>query len=314
MPTYFIQIINFTKVMLAPYLLVLYMLILASSYAQAQATAKEEAATKAQQIMQQVIERNDGASQYSLTKLASCAYKLVNKRKKCARQPRIKQFESLTKDIGKQGQDTKTLNLIIAPASEAGMAFLQTDYGDDQHDSQQWLYLPALKKLKRIVSATDNGAKTGSVFGSEIAYEDIEKRHLADNTYQLLAANSKFGQYNTWTIKSTPTPAFAAKTSYSYVIAYIDKTSLIPVKIELYKHQEQLVKTIYHRKLIKHQGIWLARKMLVINHSNQRMSQLSINKYALDIPLADALLGKRALTDNDYRETQMRQIRQAAIQ
>jgi Fe-S cluster biosynthesis and repair protein YggX len=266
----------------------------------------------ARDVVQKMLDVDDGQSRYSSSVLMSCAYELVKNKPKCSSKPRTKVSESLSKDVGNQLEDTLNLNLILQPSSEKGMAFLQKDYDDEEKDSEQWMYMPALKKLKRIVSETDDGPKTGTLFGSEIAYEDIEKRHINDSTYEMLDANASYGRFQTWKIKSVPTASYARKTSYSHSIMWVDKNHYLPHRIDLYDRQGALSKTIYQQRIEQVDGIWVAKQMLIINHSNSRMSMMQIKKMAMNVEVADDLLGVRALDDSNYRESMMKSIRTKA--
>lgn len=269
------------------------------------------AGPSATEIVQKMIDREDGKSSYTQSQLMSCAFKMKAGKLKCSTKPRVKQFEGLSKDIGENLKDTRALSLINKPAAEKGMAFLQNDYDDQSKDSEQWMYSPAMRKLKRIISDTDEGAKTGSLFGSEISYEDIEKRHLNDYRYELLAEENYQGN-PVWVIKSTPTAEEAKKTSYSYSKAWIDKNRFISLKNEMYDRQGKLKKTMMQQKLQQQDGIWVAKQILIINHANQRMSMMRIKKNILNIDIEDDLLGTRALNDSNYRESALSKIRAQA--
>ncbi len=265
----------------------------------------------AKEIMQKVLDRDDGKTSYSQSQLMSCRFKVKDGKYKCISKPRVKQFEGLNKDIGDNLKDSRGLNIIIKPASEKGMAFLQNDYDDNAKDSQQWMYLPAMRKLKRIISETDDGAKTGSLFGSELSYEDIEKRHINDYTYELLKESTQ-SKRPVWVIKSTPTPQQATKTSYSYTKNWVDKDRLLVLKIEMYDRQGKLKKTLLNQRVQKVDGIWVAKQLLILNHANQRMSMMRTTKMALNIDVPDALLGTRMLNDASFRESQLKPIRAMA--
>jgi len=269
------------------------------------------AAPTAKEIIQSMLDRDDGTSSYTQSQLMSCRFKVTAGKYKCISKPRVKQFEGLNKDIGDNLKDSRGLNLIIKPASEKGMAFLQNDYDDDNKDSEQWMYLPAMKKLKRIISETDDGAKTGSLFGSELSYEDIEKRHINDYNYEIIK-EATYSKRPVWVMKSTPTPTQAKKTSYSYTKSWVDKDRLLGLKVELYDRQGQLKKTLLQQRVEQVSGIWVAKQMLIINHANQRMSMMRTSKIALNIDIPEALLGTRVLNDASYRETQLKPIRAKA--
>ena len=269
------------------------------------------AAPSAKEIVKNMLDRDDGKTRYSQSLLMSCRFKIKGGKYKCVSKPRVKQFEGLSKDIGANLKDTRGLNLIVKPASEKGMAFLQNDYDDDAKDSEQWMYLPAMRKLKRIISETDDGAKTGSLFGSELSYEDIEKRHINDYNYELLE-QSTLNKRPVWLIKSTPTAKQAKKTSYAYTKTWVDKERLLALKIELYDRQGKLKKTLLNQHVKKVDGIWVAKQMLILNHANQRMSLMRTKKLALNINVPEALLGTRMLNDANFRESQLKPIRRLA--
>ena len=135
-------------------------------------------AEEARVIMQRVLDRDNGFSEVSRTKLATCRYVKKSKRLVCAEAPRVKVFESVRKDFSvADGEDSKSVMILRKPAGEKGIGFLQYDYEVQGRDSDQWMYLAALGKVKRIIAGSDNEPKTGSFFGSEIGYEDLEARH-----------------------------------------------------------------------------------------------------------------------------------------
>ena len=63
-----------------------------------------------------------------------------------------------------QGKDSKSLMFFISPADVKNTGFLTYDYDESGKDDDQWLYLPALRKTKRIAS----GDKSGSFMGSDL--------------------------------------------------------------------------------------------------------------------------------------------------
>ena len=107
---------------------------------------------KARDIMQKVEARNDGDHMTSQLEMI-----LIDKNKK----ERIRKIKSFTKDKGK---DTHRLMFFIHPPEVKNTGFLTYDYEDPEKDDDQWLYLPELRKTKRI-AASDNSA---SFMGSDL--------------------------------------------------------------------------------------------------------------------------------------------------
>jgi len=263
---------------------------------------------KARGIIEKALNRDDGKSNYTESQILTCTFKEVKGKNSCVSQPRSKLFEGVAKDTGKNGKDTVSLNIMLEPADERNIAFLQKDYDDESKDSEQFIYFPAMKKLKRIVSETPNGPKTGSVFGSELAYEDIEKAHLNDYAYSY-EGETVLNGINVWIIVSYPTDKKMAKTSYGKSIQWIDQKSYIPLQVELYDKQGHKVKTLYNRNIEKIGGVYVARQMIIVNHKTSRMSMMQIKKYVADPDVDESVFSTRALEDVAYRESIMAKIR-----
>lgn len=262
-------------------------------------------------IMKKAFNRDEGNTSYGVNLLMTCQYKLVEKKgkskKKCASRPRIKEFESLGLKVNKDGVDKKNLSLIKKPASEKGLGFMQVDYIAAGKSSDQWMYLPALKKTKRVV-ADDDGPKTGSLFGSEISYEDIEKHHEDDFTYKLLK-EEKIKDALTWVIEMTPTQEKAKTRTYGKSINWVAKDSYILLKSEHYDKRDFLMKTYKQSKIEKQKGIWLAKQMVVISHQKKRMSMLKLKSIHINSSIPEDLVSLRALKDETFLEEGLQKVR-----
>lgn len=119
---------------------------------------------KAREIMQKVDDRNDGDNQAS-----DMVMILIDKNDK----ERIRKLSVFAKD---KGEDTLRLMFFVHPADVKNTSFLTWDYDDYDKDDDQWLYLPALKKTKRIASSD----QSDSFMGSDLNYSDMTSRNLDD--------------------------------------------------------------------------------------------------------------------------------------
>ena len=152
----------------------------------------------AEEIIQKVDTRDDGDNI-----IANLSMVLVDKSNK----QRIRTLKRFTKDFG---VDTYQSIFFLAPSDVKNTAFLTFDYDDDNKDDDQWLYLPALKKTKRIAS-TD---KSGSFVGSDFFYSDLTKPDLSDYNYKLIK-EQKVDNFKTWIIERIPkTDAVINETGY----------------------------------------------------------------------------------------------------
>ena len=263
-----------------------------------------EAAINAKEIARKMYDRDDGVSQISLQKLSSCRYAIKNKKRGCAEKPRNKIIESVRKDYGDRQKDVKTVSIVKSPAAERGIGFLQYDYENPDKEADQWMYLSALGKVKRIVSGNDNEPKQGSFLGSEFSYEDMEKPYLEDYTYSLLKT-ATYRNRPCWVLEITPTPEHARKSNYQKSINWIDQERHISLRTILYDRQGKKIKQLTSYDVRKIDGVWLPMVVNIDNIQTKRMTTLKTERTALNIDLQDDFLSLRTLTDGAFREQRL---------
>lgn len=266
------------------------------------------AAADARAIIQQVLDRDDGRTQYSRQAVATCRYAKKGKGIACAEKPRIKKIESAQKDFGPKGKDSRSVSIILEPASERGIAFLQYDYDDPNRDTDQWMYLSAMGKVKRIVSGRKDEPKTGTLFGSEFSYEDVEQPHLDDAVYKLVKEETYQGR-PCWVIESHPTPKEARKSNYSRAVQWIDKERLMTLQALMYDRRNRPFKQLTVSDVVKIDGVWVARHMNMNNVQSKRISTLKLEQVSINVPVDDAMLTQRTLTDGAWRERHLKALR-----
>lgn len=144
-------------------------------------------ALTANEIAQKVEDRDDGNNSVSTITMT-----LIDKNNKS----RIRSMQMFAKD---KGEDTLSVIFFLKPSDVKNTAFLTYDYKNSDKSDDQWLYLPALKKTKRIVSSD----KSGSFMGSDFSYADMTQRNIEDYNYKI-AKQSKVGDVDVWIMESTP--------------------------------------------------------------------------------------------------------------
>lgn len=155
------------------------------------------------------------------------------------------------KDLGKMVMEFKT------PASIKGTRFLTVEQPVNV-DDDKWIYLPALKRVRRIASSD----KSSSFVGSDFSYGDMETREVEEDNHKLLGSETVNG-YDCYVIESTPLDLDDAQ--YSRRVVYVTKEHYVPVKAELYnKINGDLEKEMHIEGEIKQiQGIWTAFKTVM---------------------------------------------------
>ena len=196
------------------------------------------------------------------------------------RKMRLKNLEVL--DDGDKG-----LTIFDEPKDVSGTAFLSFSHIDKPDD--QWLYLPALKRVKRIASRN----KSGPFMGSEFAYEDMGSFEPGKYTFIYLRDEPCAETLTCHVVESIPTDKFSG---YTKQITWLDTEHLRPVRTEYYDRKKALLKTLdmseWH--LYKDQ-YWRASVLNMQNHQNGKSTVIVTHKIEFDVGLTDADFNKNAL-------------------
>ncbi len=262
-------------------------------------------------IMKRVDDRDDGNSLISRIRMTSYRYAVRDGKSVPAENPRVKVMDFIRKDYGPKEKDHKSVTIVLEPGRERGISFLQYDYEEVGKDTDQWMYLSALGKVKRIVSGNENEPKTGSFFGSEFNYEDMESYNLDDYTYTILS-DETYRKKACWVIEATPVMRKAVKSNYSRAIMWIDKERDLILKSVLFNRNGKKEKQILYGKIETIEGIFVPRKVIVTNVLNQRRTVMAYETIALNRPVEEMFLTRRTLTDKGFRERKLKEYQNVA--
>ena len=153
------------------------------------------------------------------------------------------------------GTAKKTVIFYTQPGTVAGTAFLTWDYAEQERDDDQWLYLPALRKVRRI-SASDRG---DYFLGTDFTYEEIKKESkIAAEDYKfLLIGEEEVDGHHAWKVEATPIDSEVSKAlGYGKVLLRIDSTLWIPRLTEYWDVNGNFLKTVRARAIENIDGIW----------------------------------------------------------
>lgn len=265
-------------------------------------------AMDAREIMQKIIDRDDGQTEMSIQRYTTCKYAKKGEKIACVDRPRVKEMESVRKDFGPNQRDHKGITIILNPAGERGIGMLQYDYEAEEKDTDQWMYFSALGKVKRLVSGSSNEPKKGSLFGTEFGPEDVEAPKLNDYNYKILKETT-YKKRPVWIIESTPTKEKFKKSNYSKHIMWVDKERLTMMRGDLYNRQGKLTKRMTARKFQKINDIWVARSSMMNNLETSRITNIKLLKVTYNVPIDDNFLTLRTLTDRAFRESHLEKLR-----
>lgn len=197
------------------------------------------------------------------------------------RKMRIRILEQPSRDIG-----DKSLIFFDSPRDIKGTALLS--YAQILEPDDQWLYLPSLKRVKRISSKN----KSGPFVGSEFAYEDITGNEIGKYDWKYLGRETLNGQD---TLKLESTPKYE-HSGYTKRLAWIDTAEFRVQKIDFYDRKGDHLKTQtfenYKQYLDK---FWRADKWKMVNHQTGKSTELVFNDYEFKTGLSDSDFNKGVL-------------------
>ena len=173
----------------------------------------------------------------------------------------------------------RSLFVFDEPRDVQGTAFLIHAHKDKADD--QWLYLPALKRVKRISSAN----RSGSFMGSEFAYEDMSPPEVERFTYRYLR-DEPCGDLTCSVVERFPVDE---KSGYKRQLVWQDTEELRLWKVEYYDRKDAHLKTLtidgYERYLDRY---WQASTMTMVNHLTGKSTVLTWDDYQFRTELAAA--------------------------
>ncbi|MCK5359544.1 MAG: outer membrane lipoprotein-sorting protein [Gammaproteobacteria bacterium] len=188
------------------------------------------------------------------------------------------------------GDGDKSMSIFDTPADVKGTAFLSFTHVNKPDD--QWLYLPALKRVKRIASKN----KSGPFMGSEFAFEDMSSQEVDKYTYKWLR-DEKLDGKDVYVIERVPVDKHSG---YTRQIVWGDKVIDHPVKVEFYDRKNSLLKTLifigYKQYLDK---FWRPDQMHMVNHQNGKSTLLKFSDYSFN----------NGLTDRDFDRNSLKRAR-----
>jgi len=170
------------------------------------------------------------------------------------------------------------------PADVAGTKFLTTPLKDGT--SEQRLYLPALKKTRKIASSD----KSGEFVNSDLTYYDMEDRKLEDSTYTFLEENVTLADkaFEGMKFNKIEVKAKSDDSPYAKSNIYINMDDNHAYKVEVYdKKGGALWKTILFVKYDDQKGIKMPVQTLVTNHKKGSKTLLQLNNLQINTGLKD---------------------------
>ncbi len=225
-------------------------------------TAEEKGLAIANEIDKRDIGFGDSRSTLTMT--------LTNKHGQTStRRLRISTLENPDQTVG-----DKSLTVFDHPRDVKGTAFLS--FTKILEPDDQWLYLPALKRVKRISSAN----KSGPFVGSEFAYEDLVSFEVGKYNFKWIK-DEKCGDLACFVVERYP---LYENSGYTRQVSWVDQAEYRVQKVEFYDRKEALLKTLEQSEYEQYLGqYWRPLKMQMVNHQTGKETILEFSPYEFKV-------------------------------
>lgn len=195
------------------------------------------------------------------------------------------------------GGEVSTLIRFTDPADIAGTGLLTLDAADG--DSNQWIYLPALKRVRRV----DSSRKGGRFVNSDYYYEDMRDRKVAMDTHRLVGREVVAG-VDCEVLESIPVES--DNSVYVKRVSWVDPVSLLPMRVDLFeKSADQPSKRLLVEKREQVQGYWTVLDSTMSDLASGHQTRLTVSRVLYDRGLPERLFGTRTLeeerAERDFR-------------
>ena len=199
----------------------------------------------------------------------------------------IREFYSKTLEV--EGDGDKSIFVFDHPRDVSGTAVLTFTHKAGPDD--QWLYLPALKRVKRISS--DN--KSGSFVGSEFAYEDLSSQEVEKYTYKWIEdiACPGFEEEICYVNEDYPVDK---SSGYTRRVVWMDQSEYRIRKIDFYDRKNELLKTLIFSNYKQYvEKYWRAHYLHMVNHNTGKETEVDIEKIVFQSGLKDSDFNRQSL-------------------
>ncbi len=242
----------------------------------------EDPVAKGLAIAEETDRRNQGFgdTQASMKMILENAYGETSER----------ELRSMTLENEEENEGDWTLNVFDRPRDVDGTALLT--YSKILDPDDQWMYLPAVKRVKRISSVN----KSGPFMGSEFAFEDFSSQEVGKYSYKWLRDEACPDPVAERTCHVTERYPLYEHSGYTRQVVWTDTQDYQPRKIEFYDRKDKLLKTLTLTEYKLYQDkYWRAHDLYMENHVTGKSTRLTWEDYAFNTGLTEDDFNTNAL-------------------
>jgi len=198
---------------------------------------------------------------------------------------RIRKIKQFSKDYGNV---EKKVMFFVSPADVKNTSFMNWTYSDEKKTDEQWIYLPALKRVKRISS----DSRDDYFMGSDFTYDDLGDRKPEEDTHRLLKTENLDGK-DCYVIESISKDEDYI---YSKTITWIIKDNYIGLKKEFYDEDEDLLKVLNIKEIITVDGIETIVNSEMEDVQKEHKTMIKLENLQYDFNISDRTFTERTMT------------------
>jgi len=232
------------------------------------------------QVMALEDERPDGKDRRGVLTMT-----LINK----SGGKRVRAITSYSKDYG---NDKKSVMVFRQPADVKGTAFLSWEYDNPAKDDDKWLYMPAMKKVRRISGASKNEY----FMGSDFTYDDMGDRNVDEDVHKLLGEEA-VESHMCWKVESIPVDR---DDIYARKVVWVSKSANLVIKAEYYD-KDGLLKVYRVLDFSRIGGFWTVKHSEMQNVVRQHKTVLQFSSMQYDTGIDDAFFRVSAIERGGIR-------------
>ncbi|MDD4527382.1 MAG: outer membrane lipoprotein-sorting protein [Candidatus Margulisbacteria bacterium] len=205
---------------------------------------------------------------------------LINRRGD-SRIRKIKQFLKV------YANEEKKIMFFVSPSDVKNTSFMNISYNDESKPDDQWIFLPALKKVKRISSESSSD----SFMGSDFTYDDLGERHPNEDTHKILRTETLQNE-ECFVVESIPKDK---EELYSKTVTWIIKDKWIGLKKEFYDEDEELLKMLTNESYKKVSNYWVIVNSTMANVQSGHRTEMKLENLELDKGIEDGQFSERMM-------------------
>lgn len=203
--------------------------------------------------------------------------------------PRVRELAGVSK-ILEGGKATARMMRIAGPADMRGVATLTVDR--NQATDDLWIYLPSLRRVRRLVASNRRDAWMGSDF----SYGDILGHEVADWHHRILRRESVHDVACTVVVSTPIREALASETGYSRRLTWLRDTDMLAMRADFFDLADAFLKSMEASEVRQPaEGVGKYQPMRIVMRSAKSESLLAFSEFHVDVAVADSEVAAESL-------------------